>query len=144
LYKQEADIMASVLERKRIFIVEDDVSNMAVYSVALSSHGASVIQDPWNSSTIELIKRTMPVDVILLDLMLRRGVSGYDIFDEIKADPELAKIPVVAVSASDPEIEIPRAKSKGFAGFIGKPISLLNFPVQVAACIKGEELWLTY
>lgn len=135
--------MARVLEQKRIFIVEDDISNMAVYSVALSSNGASVIQDAWNSSTIELLRRTLPVDIILLDLMLRRGVSGYDIFDEIKADPELAKIPVIAVSASDPEIEIPRAKSKGFVGFIGKPISLLNFPLQVAACIKGEQLWLT-
>jgi CheY-like chemotaxis protein len=136
--------MAKVLECRRIFIVEDDVSNMAVYSVALSSNGASVIQDPWNANTIDLIKRTMPVDIILLDLMLRRGVSGYDIFDAIKADPEIADIPVVAVSASDPEIEFPRAQNKGFTGFIGKPISLLNFPIQVAACINGEHLWLAY
>lgn len=136
--------MGNALEHKRIFIVEDDVSNMAVYAVALSNHGAAVIQDPWNASTIELIKRTLPVDIILLDLMLRRGVSGYDIFDALKADPELSKIPVVAVSASDPEIEIPRAQSKGFDGFIGKPISLLKFPEQVAACLNGEHLWLAY
>jgi two-component system, cell cycle response regulator DivK len=117
---------------------------MAVYSVMLNNNGATVIQDHWNSSTIALIKRTLPIDIILLDLMLRRGVSGYDIFDAIRADPELASIPVVAVSASDPEIEIPRAKSKGFAGFIGKPISLRDFPTQVAACINGEHLWLAY
>jgi CheY-like chemotaxis protein len=136
--------MAQVLEHKRIFIVEDDVCNMAVYSVALSNNGAAVIQDPWNATTIELIKRTLPVDIILLDLMLRRGVSGYDIFDKIKADPKLVNIPVMAVSASDPEIEIPKAKSKGFSGFIGKPISLHDFPIQVAACIKGENLWLSF
>jgi two-component system cell cycle response regulator DivK len=136
--------MANVLENKRIFIVEDDVCNMAVYAVALNSNGAAVIQDHWNANTIDLIKRTLPVHIILLDLMLRRGVSGYDIFDAIKADPELAKIPVVAVSASDPEIEIPKTQSKGFSGFIGKPISLLQFPLQVAECIKGEHLWLAY
>lgn len=136
--------MAQVLEGKRIFIVEDDVSNMAIYAVTLDNNGATVIQDPWNANTIEIIKRTMPVDIILLDLMLRRGISGYDIFDAIKAEPTLTHIPVVAVSASDPEIEIPRAQSKGFAGFIGKPISLLKFPEQVAACLKGERIWLSY
>jgi hypothetical protein len=51
---------------------------------------------------------------------------------------------VVAVSASDPEIEIPKTQSKGFSGFIGKPISLLQFPIQVAECIKGEHLWQAY
>jgi CheY-like chemotaxis protein len=136
--------MMKVLESKRIFIVEDDISNMAIYAVALSNNGAAIVQDPWNAQTIALLKRTLPIDIILLDLMLRRGISGYDIFDSIKADPTLANIPVVAVSASDPEIEIPKAQAKGFAGFIGKPISLLNFPLQVAACIKGEQLWLSY
>jgi CheY-like chemotaxis protein len=136
--------MTRILENKRIFIVEDDISNMAIFAVTLSNNGAMVIQDHWNSSTIQFIKRSMPIDIILLDLMLRRGVSGYDIFDAIKADPELANIPVVAVSASDPEIEIPKAKSKGMGGFIGKPISLLEFPKQVAACLSGEQLWLAY
>ena len=136
--------MAQILEYKRIFIVEDDVSNMAVFSVTLTNNGALVIQDHWNASTLELIKRNMPIDIILLDLMLRRGVSGYDIFDAIKSKPELVNIPIVAVSASDPEIEIPKAKSKGLDGFIGKPISLLEFPKQVAACLNGEHLWLTY
>jgi len=135
--------MTRVLENKRVFIVEDDVNNMAVYAVTLTNNGASVMQDPWNASTIELIKRTMPIDIILLDLMLRRGVSGYDIFDAIKSDPARVSIPVVAVSASDPEIEIPRAQEKGFDGFIGKPISLLKFSAQVAACLKGEHLWLS-
>ncbi|MBN1428854.1 MAG: response regulator [Anaerolineae bacterium] len=136
--------MTRILENKRIFIVEDDISNMAIFAVTLSNNGAMVVQDHWNASTIQFIKRSMPIDIILLDLMLRRGISGYDICDSIKADPELASIPVVAVSASDPEIEIPKAKSKGMVGFIGKPISLLEFPKQVAACLRGEQLWLAY
>lgn len=132
----------NVLEGKRIFVVEDDVTNMAVFSVVLKQAGALVIQDYWNDFTIRLLEQNMPVDVILLDLMLRHGVSGYDIADAIRAQPKLAQIPIVAVSASDPEIEIPRTQARGFAGFIGKPITLTVFPTQIAACINGERVWV--
>jgi two-component system cell cycle response regulator DivK len=132
----------SDLQGKRIFIVEDDVTNMAVFVVSLKRSGAVVIQDPWNSQTIDLLTRYMPIDVILLDLMLRRGENGYDIYDRIKERPDLAHIPIVAVSAADPDIEIPRARAKGFAGFIAKPISLLDFPEQVATCISGQQVWV--
>jgi CheY-like chemotaxis protein len=131
----------NALDGKRIFIVEDDVTNMAVAAFALKQDGAAVIQDFWNAETISLLRRHLPVDIILLDLMLKQGVSGYDIFDVIKSDPELAGIPVVVVSASDPGIEIPRTQRKGFAGFIGKPISLGMFSGQVAACIAGQHIW---
>lgn len=129
------------LKGKRVFIVEDDPSNMAVFAVTLKQSGALVIQDPWNSGTIDLLLRVLPIDIILLDLMLRRDMSGYDIYTRIREHPALADIPAVIVSASDPEIEIPRAKAMGFAGFIGKPIDVRLFPVQVAACLDGQPVW---
>lgn len=130
-----------ILARKRIFVVEDDANNISVTSVILREQGATVLPDGWNSRTVELLSDYMPVDVILLDLMLLHGVSGYDIFKALKANPALAQIPVVAVSASDPEIEIPRAQAMGFAGFIGKPINLHLFPQQVLDCMAGRPVW---
>lgn len=129
------------LQGKRIFIVEDDVINMAVFAATLRQTNAIIVQDAWNANTIGLLNQSLPIDIILLDLMLRFKVSGYDIFDKIKANTQLRDIPIVAVSASDPEVEIPKAKSKGFAGFIGKPISTSEFPTQIAACINGQQVW---
>jgi CheY-like chemotaxis protein len=129
------------LKGKRILIVEDDVTNMAVYAAALRRSGAIVIQDFWNINTIDMLSQYLPVDAILLDLMLRYHMDGYDIFDKIKVRPELAGIPVIAVSAADPEIEIPKAKARGFAGFISKPISPAKFARQIASCISGEPVW---
>jgi len=131
------------LQGKRIFIVEDDVVNMAVFAATLRQTGAVIVQDAWNANTISILVQHLPIDVILLDLMLRFKTSGYDIFDKIKTDPKLKDIPIIAVSASDPEIEIPKTKDKGFAGFIGKPIDVHKFPTQIAACIKGEQVWYT-
>jgi len=134
--------MSGILAGKRLLIVEDDVANMAVYAVILRKTGAIVIQDPWNAATIDLIKRHQPIDLIILDLMLRHGVSGYTIFDKIRSEPELGSIPVVAVSAADPGVEIPKAQAKGFVGFIPKPIQMLTFADQLAACINGESIWV--
>ncbi len=129
------------LTNRRIVIVEDNVLNMAVYAVALRNSGATAIQDPFNTDTINTIKRFLPVDVILLDLMLRHNLDGYDIFDRMKADPDLSGIPVIAISAADPALEIPKAKAKGFSGFIGKPIDPQHLIEQIAACINGEPVW---
>jgi two-component system cell cycle response regulator DivK len=74
-------------------------------------------------------------------LMFPRNVSGYDIFEVIHNDPRFAHLPVVAVSASDPSIEVPRTRAKGFAGFISKPITLQQFPDQIAAVLNHESIW---
>ncbi|GAB1420501.1 hypothetical protein MASR2M15_05990 [Anaerolineales bacterium] len=133
--------MMSDLNNKRIFIIEDDATNMAVNAVTLKRTGAVVIQDFWNTNVADFVRKNLPIDVILLDLMLRHHLNGYSIFDELQADPILCKIPVIAVSAADPGVEIPRAKAKGLAGFIGKPIVPQLFPLQIATCIEGGNIW---
>lgn len=129
---------------KRILIVEDNVTNMAVYAVAFKRSGASVVQDPFNTHTLDLLRINLPVDIILLDLMLRHDTTGYDIFEKLKCDPKLASIPVVAVSASDPAVEIPKAKSLGFDGFISKPIDPFMLVAQVRAIMDGEQIWFSH
>lgn len=128
------------LTGKRILIVEDNVMNMAVYAVMLKQKGVTVIQDFWSTDTISLLLSSMPIDAILLDLMLNDHISGYNIFDRLQEIPDVAGIPVIAVSAADPTIEMPKARAKGFAGFIGKPVHATKFPRQIAACIGGEQV----
>lgn len=129
------------LAGKRLLIIEDNPINMAVFVAILKKSGAFVFQDIWNINAAENLAKYLPLDGILLDLMLRRHLSGYDVFDEIKINPKLAQIPVIAVSAADPYTEIPRAKEKGFTGFIGKPIRPPLFPDQIASCLNGEGVW---
>jgi CheY-like chemotaxis protein len=129
------------LKDKRIAVVEDDVTNMAIISTLLRQNGASVIQDPWNTSTVERLRQLLPIDLILLDLMLRHGTSGYDIYDRLKAIPELADIPVVVVSASDPALEMNKAQQKGINGYIEKPVSYNTFAQLVEAVLNGKEVW---
>jgi CheY-like chemotaxis protein len=76
-----------------------------------------------------------------MDLMFPKGVTGYDICQAIRAVPDLAAVPIVAVSAADPSEAIPQTRKLGFAGFISKPINFQTFTRQVASIIAGEAVW---
>lgn len=129
------------LKGKRVAIIEDNVTNLAVFATALRRQEVNVIQDAWNTGTVDFLLNNLPLDLILLDILLRRGVNGYEVYEQWQNVPELKDIPVVAVSSLDAELEIPKAQSLGFAGFIGKPINLIDFPQQIARCIAGEKVW---
>jgi len=130
-----------LLKGKHIFIIEDNVQNRIVFQVALLRHGALVDFERWGRHTIARLTRRSAVDVILLDLMLEDGISGFDLYDEIRALPGFAEVPIIAVSAMDPSTAVPRLRAKGFNGFIAKPIDGYEFPKQIARILEGERIW---
>ena len=130
-----------MLKDKRFYVIEDDPGNMAIISVLIRQHGGLAIQDVYNTYSPDALKRFMPLDMVLLDLMLRRGVTGYQVFDSLKADPELSKIPVVIVSAADPAMEMGKAREKGFMGYIEKPIDQRSFPLILSSILNGKPVW---
>jgi CheY-like chemotaxis protein len=134
--------MLEVLKEKKIFIIEDDVANMAVFAVSLKKSGAIITREYYSQGIMAHLTESLPIDLILLDLMLSRGVSGYDVYDEIRANPQLKDIPVVIVTSMDPETEIPKAKAKGLNGFIGKPIISYKLAEDLAKVLNGEKIWL--
>jgi two-component system, cell cycle response regulator DivK len=73
--------------------------------------------------------------------MFPSGITGYEIYKSIRRDNTLVGKPVVAVSASDSTIEIPKAQGLGFAGFISKPIDVRSFPHLIASIMHGEAVW---
>ncbi len=133
--------MSLLLEDKRIFLVEDNSGNMAIMKTLLENSGAQFQFDRWGTDVIQKARAFMPIDVILLDLMYPRGVTGYDIYDQIREVSEFDGVYIVAVSASDPSIAIPKTRAQGFDGFIAKPIELEEFPDQIDQIIKGQPVW---
>jgi len=133
-----------LLYGKNVFIVEDNVQNRVVFQMLLKKQGADVEFERWGQDTVFRLKNTTQVDIILLDLMLAEGISGFDLYKDIREQlPELAAIPIVAVSAMEPAIAIPKARELGFSGFIAKPINGLIFAEQISNILNGETVWYT-
>lgn len=130
-----------ILANKRIFLVEDNLANRAIEQLLLERHGALTAFERYGTETLERLTAFAPVDIIVMDLMLPEGVSGFDVTDQIRTLPQFRTVPVVAVSAADPAEVMPIARARGFAGFIPKPIDFDTFPAMIARIIQGETIW---
>jgi CheY-like chemotaxis protein len=129
------------LKKQRIFVVEDNIENRFILRFTLASTGAVLEFDNWGRDTLRKLHAFAPVHLILLDLMLPMGVSGYSVFEQIRRDPDFAASPIVAVSAAEPSQAIPQCRKLGFAGFIGKPINCDIFPDQLTQILNNEPVW---
>lgn len=131
------------LNNKRIFYIEDDIFNRSIVQTILERYGVKFWFDRWGKEqTIQRLLKFQPVDLILLDLMLPDGVTGYDIYAEILNTPALADIPAIIVSAADPSIEMPKARQLGINGYISKPIDVMTFPRYLVEFFQGESVWV--
>lgn len=130
-----------LLQGKRVFVVEDNVLNRVVVKIILIKHGAQVEFERAGKETLHRLQQFGPVDLIIMDLMLTEGVSGYELCEQVHALPGYERTPIVAVSATDPAVGIPRTRAKGFSGFIAKPIDDGQFPKQLVQIMEGQQVW---
>lgn len=130
-----------LLKDKVIYIVEDNEDNIFVILSLLREHGAKIRIDWFAKGEASKIVESLPLDLIVLDLMLPNNRSGFDVFEELRQLPQLESVPIIAVSASEPSIAVPKAHTMGFSGFIAKPIDFEKFPHQIAAIIDGQAIW---
>ncbi len=125
-----------------VLVVEDDANNRLVAVKLLKVAGVP----PENVVEIEgdaaeyLHTSPSPIDLVLLDLQLP-GKDGYAVLQELRADPALADIRVVAVTANVMKVDIEHVRAAGFDGFIGKPIDGRRFPDWIKRLLAGENVW---
>ena len=79
-------------------------------------------------------------DVILLDINMPRK-NGLEVLQEIKADPELASIPVLMLTTSQAEDDVRNAYARHANGYVVKPVGFENFLDAIRAF---EHFWLTF
>lgn len=132
--------MNEELNGKRIFVVEDNAHNRVIYQMILRRAGAVIDFDRRGDTTLFQLTKFMP-DLIILDLNLGRYSSGFEIFDGIRKQADLQHVPIVAISASEPAVVLPKCREMGFSGFIAKPIEESLFEDQMARLIQGQHVW---
>jgi CheY-like chemotaxis protein len=83
---------------KRILIVDDEPDAISYISSVLEDNGYEYLSAENGEEGLELARKEKP-DMILLDLIMPEK-SGMLMFQELKKDPELGKIPVIVVSGA--------------------------------------------
>jgi DNA-binding response OmpR family regulator len=91
-------VESSPVRHTTILVVEDDVDIRGMLSDLLAGEGYSTILLSGSEHAHEVITRDRP-DLILLDIWLEKPDSGWQLLERVRADEELAKIPVIVFSA---------------------------------------------
>ncbi|MBL4758239.1 MAG: response regulator [Rhizobiales bacterium] len=110
---------------KTVLIVEDNDLNMKLFHDLLSAHGYNTLKSANGIDAMELAREHKP-DLILMDIQLPE-VSGIDVIKWLKEDPDLAPIPVIAVTAFAMRGDEERIRAAGCEDYISKPISVGPF-----------------
>ena len=125
LQPTEARMATTSGARKKVLIVEDNELNMKLFHDLLTAFGYQTIQTRDGTKALELARSEKP-DLVLMDIQLPE-VSGLDVTKWLKSDPELAGIPVIAVTAFAMKGDEQRIREGGCEAYLSKPISVASF-----------------
>jgi len=123
-----------VSERALILVVEDNPTNQLLTSSVLERDGYQVELAGSSVEAMERLAFHIP-DLILMDVQLP-GLDGLSLTRAIKAAPETACIPVVALTAHAMTGDREQALAAGCAGYIPKPIDTRTFGKQVRRFLR--------
>ncbi|MBI4916584.1 MAG: response regulator [Acidobacteria bacterium] len=116
--------------KPRVLVIEDNDQNLYLVTFLLEKHGLEVVAARDGRGGIEAATEVKP-DLILLDIQLP-VVDGYAVARALRANPELAAIPIVAVTSYAMVGDRDRCLEAGCTDYIEKPIDPEGFVLQIA------------
>jgi signal transduction histidine kinase/HAMP domain-containing protein/ActR/RegA family two-component response regulator len=121
------------LRGKRVLVVDDDPRNVFALTSVLELYGVSVTHAADGQQGLEVLRRG-GIDLVLLDVMMP-NLDGYATVSAIRSVPELADLPVIAVTARAMQEDRAKSIAAGASDYITKP-------VDTEALLARMEKWL--
>lgn len=123
---------------KKILVVEDNELNLRLFCDLLGAHGYQA--EPVRDGRETLAKaRALRPDLVIMDIQMPH-VTGIELIEALRADPELSRTKVMAVTAYAGQSDETRIRAAGADAYVSKPISLMRFIEAVESLAgKGEE-----
>ena len=115
---------------KRILVMEDEKDNRQIIRDMLGGIDCEIIEAEDAEQALAAIAKERP-DLILMGIHLPI-MNGYTVTRQIKADPALRSIPIIAVTSYALAVEEKKARAAGCDDYVTKPFS----PRQLLAKIR--------
>ena len=128
------------LEGAGILLVDDTPANLDVLCALLEAQGYDLSLALDGPLALEIAADIHP-DLILLDIAMP-GMDGYEVCRRLKADPALAAIPVVFITARDRPEDIVRGFAVGGVDYVTKPIRDEEVLARVRTHVRQHRLSL--
>lgn len=121
----------------RILIVEDNPTNLELLRYLLEARGHTTTCASDGREGL-LRARTSPPDLILSDLRMPE-MDGYELLLEVRNDPALREVIVIAVTAHSMPEDAVRVRQAGFDGYLTKPIEPSDFVATVESFLAAPR-----
>jgi DNA-binding response OmpR family regulator len=121
----------------RILVVDDEKAIRLVCRLNLQTAGFETLEAGDGTTALALARAERP-DLILLDIMLP-GVDGWTVAEELAADPETRKIPILFLTARSGRTDMSRGHELGGIGYITKPFDPIALTDTVTKVLEGAR-----
>jgi CheY-like chemotaxis protein len=121
----------------RVLVIEDNPNNLDLMTYLLRAFGYDTSSAQDGIAGLEAAK-TGEYDIILTDILMPQ-LDGFEFARLVKAEPALAAIPLVAVTALAMTGDRERILASGFDGYISKPIEPQAFKSQIESLLSERE-----
>ena len=112
-------VPAAEAARPRVMVVDDSLTVRKITGRLLEREGYEVVTAKDGVEALERLSQARP-DVMLIDIEMPR-MDGFDLTRNLRADPRLAKIPVIMITSRTADKHRAYAQELGVNVFLGKP-----------------------
>ena len=123
---------------RKVLIADDNPAARELVSEGLRGHASTIIEASDGREALEKIWATRP-HLVLLDIQMPE-MDGYEVLRQIRLDPSLQGLRVVALTAFAMQGDRERALDAGFDDYITKPVSIAKLKAQLEAAFPEGRL----
>ena len=107
---------------RKILVADDNAASRELIREVLESSGYDVVEATDGQDAVSRARDHAP-DLVLVDIQMPR-LDGYGVLRELRNDPRLSGLHVVALTAFAMQGDRDRAMDAGFDGYITKPVEI--------------------
>lgn len=122
---------------KKILIADDEQNIVISLEFLMKREGFQVSLAADGEQALAAIRRDMP-DLVLLDVMMPLK-SGFEVCQEVKADPALRGVQVLMLTAKGRDAEVAKGLAMGADGYMTKPFSTRDLVAKVKTLLGLEQ-----
>jgi pilus assembly protein CpaE len=119
---------------QRVLVVDDDIDTLNLIGLTLKRYGFEVAKALSGQEALDLLNHDMP-DLMILDVMMPQ-MDGYEVCRLIRADPRLARLPVVMLTARSQMESQVEAFRAGADDYITKPVRTTELIARLQAVME--------
>ncbi len=123
------EYITSSYKGRRILLVEDDPINISTITDMLGTLEIEVVSTENGKDAIELIQSNKP-DLILMDIRIP-GMDGFSVTEKLRATPEFANIPIIALTACADQDSREQCIAAGCTDFLTKPVKFKTLSLAI-------------